>query len=155
MNKLNKNIIVLILLLMITYCQTGLANTDKKIVERFMSAMQQAYQPQKSPQAITKQLDAYFAFMAEDITDYHAAYGVTIKGTEKSRNGLQQKALDSISYELTIKTIIIGTDTAIIEFKEDAKYIKNGKPKHFLGRNIMLLEFNDDGLIQHIRRYLD
>ena len=151
MKNLNRKMVLISLLLMIFFSQLSLANNYREKVDNYMIAMQQVYQPNAS----AKDIDALFAFMADDITDYHAAYGVTLKGTEKKRKGLQQKALDSISYKLTVESIIMGTETAIIEYKEDAKYIKNGKPKHFLGRTIMVLEFNQQGLIKHMRRYLD
>jgi ketosteroid isomerase-like protein len=151
MKILNRNKTLLTLLFMLLFSQLSLAENHREKVDGFMKAMQQVYQPQ----ATSKNIDDLFAFMTDDITDYHAAYGVTMVGKEKKRKGLQQKAIDSISYELTVENIIMGTDTAIIEFKEDANYIKNGKPKHFLGRTIMVFEFNEQGLIKHMRRYLD
>ena len=35
------------------------------------------------------------------------------------------------------------------------EYYKNGKLKHFKGRNILVLEFNEQDLITQMRRYLD
>jgi ketosteroid isomerase-like protein len=151
MHYLYNHKFLLTLLFLVLNSQSSIADNHREKVDRFMNAMQQVYQPQ----ATSKDLDDLFAFMTDDVTDYHAAYGVTMVGKEKKRKGLQQKAIDSINYELSVESIIMGTDTAIIEFKEDAKYIKNGKPKLFLGRTIMVLEFNEDGLIKHMRRYLD
>lgn len=130
---------------------SALAAPTKESVQAYVTA----YVAVKQPKMNTEDLEHYFSFMDDEVTDFHAAYGVTINGKERKRQGLIKKAQEMIAFELNIEDIIIGTDTAVVVVNEDSEYYKDEKLKHFKGRTIMLLEFNDKGLISHMRRYLD
>lgn len=127
------------------------ANPTKDLVKEFVAA----YVAVKQPKMNKIDLQHYFSYMEDDITDFHAAYGVTIKGKDKQRKGMIKKAQKMISFSLDIESITVGSETAVVVVNEDSKYYKNEKLKHFKGRTIMVLEFNDKGLIKHMRRYLD
>jgi hypothetical protein len=60
-----------------------------------------------------------------------------------------------VSVVEAIENIIIGTDTAIVVVNEDSKYYKNDKLKHYKGRTIFVLEFNQQDLIMKMSRYMD
>ncbi len=104
-----------------------------------MQAMNTVYQ---------SQMTHNFAFMSADIVDHHVSYNVIQSGEEgrkKARVGLLNKGDASISYKLKIESIAVGTATAVVVFSEDAHYYKQGKEKHFVGRTILVLEFNKQG----------
>ena len=127
---------------------------DKTLILDFMQAFNSVYQPEMTETDI----DRYFAFMTPDVEDHHVSYNVVIsgiEGREKSRRGLLNKGKNSISYTHNIEHITLGTAMAVVVFNEDAKYIKNGKEKHFIGRTITILEFNEQGKIAIMRRYQD
>jgi len=127
------------------------AKPTKDLVQSFVSA----YVAVKQPKVNKQDLEHYFSYMDDDITDFHAAYGVTIKGKDRKRKGILKKAQEMISFHMDIESITIGSETAVVVVNEDSKYYKDEKLKHFKGRTIVVLEFNDKGLINHMRRYLD
>jgi ketosteroid isomerase-like protein len=143
--------IVCLVLCSLLSISSAFASPTKSLVQAFVSA----YEDVKQPEIKKEDLEHYFSYMSDDITDYHAAYGVTIKGKERKRKGILKKAQDMISFSMDIESIAIGSETAVVVVNEDSKYYKDGKLKHFKGRTIVVLEFNEKGLIQHMRRYLD
>ena len=121
------------------------------LIQKFVGA----YESARKPMTTAKEIDNYLSFMSDNITDYHAAYGVTIKGKEKPRIGMLKKAQERTAFNIKVEDIILGSSTAVLVLTEDSKYTKNGKMKHFKGRTIFILEFNENGLIHHMRRYQD
>ncbi len=142
---------LLVSLLILSTIPNCKAEINKAKVEGFFSTMAALYQPEMSE----NDLENYFAYIADDLTDYHAAYGVTMSGVVKPREAYTQRKPNNISYKLDIESLVLGTNTAVAVIKENAIYIKQGKEKHFIGRTIYVLEFNSEGLIHHMRRYLD
>jgi|GEM_PF-3313462 len=128
-----------------------LAAPTKEWVQSFVTA----YVAVKQPKMNQTDLENYFSYLADDLTDFHAAYGVTIKGKERKRQGMIKKAQDMVAFRMTIEDMIIGSQTAVVVVIEDSEYYKGEQLKQFRGRTILLLEFNDEGLISHMRRYLD
>ena len=145
-----KNVVCLVL-----YSLFSISNVNASPTKDQVQAYVTAYEVVKQPKATKEDLEDYFSYMTDSITDYHAAYGVTIEGKEKKRQGILNKGKDMISYSMKTENIILGTDTAIAVVNEDSKYYKDGKLKHFKGRTILVLEYDDKGLIHHMRRYLD
>lgn len=137
--------------LALIYTSTVDAKPSKQRVKDFMAAFESA----RKPEMTAAELEHYFSFMADDVTDFHAAYGVTIDGKDRPRTGMVTKARQRTSFSIDIEQIVMGSSTAVVTFDEDTEYYKDGQLKHFQGRTILLLEFNDDDQIQHIRRYLD
>jgi hypothetical protein len=127
------------------------AKPTNELIQSFVSA----YVAVKQPKINNEDLEHYFSFMEDNITDYHAAYKVTIKGKDKKRQGIIKKASNMVSFSMEIESIILGSQSAVFVVNEDSKYYKDEKLKHFKGRTIMVLEFNEKGLIKHMRRYLD
>jgi len=126
----------------------------KALVLNFMNAFEAIYQPEMTKDT----LDKYYNFMTSDVIDYHMAYNVVRKGAEgikRSRKGLLNKAKSSIHYKLEVESIIIGSSTAVVVYREDARYIKNEKIKDFKGRTIQILEFDEHAKIKLMRRYQD
>ncbi len=127
------------------------AKPTEALVRSFISASEQARQKQASTEAINH----YLSFFKADFTDHHPTYGVLFKGTENLKNGIISKGASMVSVEEVISDIVLGTDTAVVVVNEDSKYYKNERLKHFKGRTILVLEFDQDDLITNMRRYID
>ncbi|KTF10041.1 nuclear transport factor 2 family protein [Pseudoalteromonas sp. H105] len=149
MNKNRVTIIVILLTLACTFAAKASPSPD--LIKQFISASESARQPD----ADTKELEFYLNFFTDDFTDHHIAYGVSFTGKETFRKGLMSKRASMVSVKETIEDVILGTNTAVVVVNEDSKYFKKGKLKHFKGRNILVLELNNQGLITQMRRYLD
>lgn len=128
-----------------------MAISSKQLVLNFVTARNADYQSTMTD----KDLDKYISFLSDELVDFHAAYNVTQKGTEKLRQGFKNKAKHSVRYQAKAEEIIIGSHTTVFTLIEDSEYYKRGKLKQFKGRTITVLEFDDKGLIKHMRRYLD
>jgi len=153
---MKNNLITLLLTILGINSQVSFASIqpNKPLIADFMLAMNAVYQSQMT----NKDIDHYFAFMSADIVDHHVSYNVVQSGKEgrdKARAGLLKKREGSISSMLKIESITTGTATAVVVFNEDAHYYKKGKKKHFIGRTILVLEFNEQGKIAVMRRYQD
>jgi ketosteroid isomerase-like protein len=149
MNK--KFSIVFLLSLFLPFATSAQVQPSVDLVNAFISASEKTRQPDMKKE----DLEGYLAFMSDDVVDYHAAYGRTFSGKEHFRKGIVKKSAAMISMVETIESIVLGSNTAVVVVNEDSKYHKNGAIKHFKGRTILVLEFNEQGLISQMRRYLD
>lgn len=129
----------------------AMAQASAETVLDFMTAHEALYQPS----ATSDDIEAYLRFMTDDITDYHAAYGVTLEGKDVFRENLPDKAARSISYQLVIESMQIGSNVAVVTFVEDSRSRRESDIVDFRGRTVLVLEFNNEGRITHMRRYLD
>jgi ketosteroid isomerase-like protein len=149
---MNRNLTTyIIIILTFTFSVSVKAIPSSELIKSFISASEKARQPNFK----AKDLENYLAFFTDDFTDHHIAYGVSFSGKDKLKKGIIEKSASMVSLVETIEDIVLGTDTAVVVVNEDSKYYKNGKLKHFKGRNILVLEFNAQGLIIQMRRYLD
>ncbi|MDA8020544.1 MAG: nuclear transport factor 2 family protein [Thermoanaerobaculia bacterium] len=131
--------------------QPSFGQSTKELALDFVAAFEAVRQPDVE----ARDFENYFAFMADDVVDHHVAYGVMVSGKEKPRENLKRKLPNNISFDIEIEDMIVGTSTAVVVLNEDSEYKKDGKYKHFVGRTILVLEFNEERLIQEMRRYLD
>ena len=77
-------VIVFLFLYSLLSISTASASPTKDLVQAYISA----YVAVKQPKMNKKDLEHYFSYMDDEITDFHAAYGVTIKGKERKRYGM-------------------------------------------------------------------
>lgn len=127
------------------------AQPSKALIESFILASEQARQKQASTEAINR----YLAFFRDDFTDHHPKYGVSFTGTDNLKKGIINKGKSMVSVKEVIDNIVLGSNTAVVVVNENSKYYKNDRLKHYKGRTILLLEFDQDDLITHMRRYMD
>jgi len=117
----------------------------------FLSAQAAVYKEGSSAS-----VERFVAFLAEDVKDFHVAYGREFSGKEHFRENMPRKAQALIEYERKISQVNVGTNVAIAIFHERSKERKqDGVVKDYDGRTIVVLDFNDEGLITQIRRYQD
>ncbi|MFK7955044.1 MAG: hypothetical protein AB8B96_03030 [Lysobacterales bacterium] len=120
-------------------------------VHRFLDAQTQVYN-----NGSADSVEHFVAFMADDIKDYHFAYGREFSGKDFYRKNMPVKAEALMSYERKISQVTVGTGVAIATFFEVTKERKrDGKISDYQGRTIMVIEFNAEGLITQLRRYQD
>ena len=149
---MNKTYASTIILCMVFFFATAThAQPTTELIERLITASEKARQPDMQ----IHDVETYLAFLSEDLIDYHAAFNRTFSGKAHLRKGIVNKAASMVSISENIESIILGTDTAIVVVNEDSKYYKKGELKYFKGRTILVLEFNQQGLISQMRRYLD
>ena len=122
-----------------------------ELIEAFVAASVQARQPDMRQE----DLEHYLSFMSDDVVDYHAAYDRSFNGKSHLEKGIPNKAASMISMQQTIEHVLLGSNTAVVVVNEASEYIKDGEPKLFLGRTILVLEFDSSDSITHMRRYLD
>lgn len=127
------------------------AQPTTELITKFISASEKARQKNATQQDI----DHFLAFLSDDMTDHHIPYNVSFTGKQHLRDGFKRKAKTMISVKERIEDIVLGTSTAVVVVNEDSKYYKRDKLKHYLGRTILVLEFNEQGLISSMRRYID
>ncbi len=143
--------IVLLILVCFVFANPVLAQVDAARVQAFVEAKEAAGQPNKT----AADVEAYLAFLTEDISDAHVVYNVTLDGKEKIRSTLMTSNRVKFHFSLDIESITMGTNVAIVEYLEASQYVRRDELVDFAGRTIMVVEFNDAGLIHHMRRYLD
>ncbi|MFK8053326.1 MAG: nuclear transport factor 2 family protein [Woeseiaceae bacterium] len=127
------------------------AEPSAAFVSAFIAASEQARQPA----ATTEDLDAFLAFLADDVTDHHIAYARSFEGTAHLKKGIPQKVASMVSIAQDIESIILGSNTAVVVVNERSEYYRNETLRQYEGRTILILRFDEEGLINEIRRYLD
>lgn len=117
----------------------------------FMAAQTKAY---KSGDA--EDIEAFVAFLADEVMDVHVAYNRQFSGKGHFRKNMPIKAKALIEYDKQVMQVILGTNVAVIVYSEQTRETKrDGRVNSYSGRTIMVVDFNEDGLITTIRRYQD
>lgn len=127
------------------------AQVEASRVNDFIRAKDAASQPQKTLQDV----EEYLAFMTDDISDVHVAYGVTREGKNTIRRGLVESTRVKFHSSFQVESMSLGSAVAVVKYTEVSQYVKDDELIDFTGRTILVLEFNAEGLISHMRRYLD
>ncbi|WP_133566460.1 nuclear transport factor 2 family protein [Marinicella litoralis] len=136
---------------MLVTASLALAAPSQELIQSFVTAISAANQPTTTED----DLKHYFTFMTDDVTDFHAAYGVTMSGKEGPMKNMLKNVANKRSFKVNLSDVILGSDTAVMVLNEESVYLKNGQTKNFKGRTLWVLEFNEHDKIKHIRRYLD
>lgn len=123
-------------------------------VQSFVASMKKIYQPDMKE----ADLDWHFAHLSPELEDHHVAYDVVLAGADgivRSRAGLKDKARSTISYEMTVEDVMLGSNTVVIAFREFHHFRRSGQTQRFQGRTILVVEFDEMGRGKVTRRYLD
>jgi hypothetical protein len=148
---------LLIVSLLFSFSTITLAKTFTKenlndLANKFVSAKNARQQPDTT----VKDIENYLSLLADDFVDEHIKYNVTETDKNKLRKNMIAKMNDKvISSSIKIDELMIGSNVVFIKMFETGKV----KPDHldkvieYNATNIVSLEFNDDGLIKHIRRH--
>ena len=124
----------------------------KKLSQNFVKAIEARQQPDTK----IEDIDHYISLLADNFIDEHIKYKFTYTDKAKLKEDMIAK-MDGkiIFFSINIDEMLIGSNATFIEMTETIK----GKPSHlnkiieYTKTNIVSLEFNDKGLITHIRRH--
>ena len=138
----------------LTYTTPDLLSEEelKRKAEAFIKAKNARQQPGNT----VKDIDHFLSFIADDFVDDHIKFNVIITSKAELRKGMIAKLADEVQFSnIEIQQLMFGRNVVFVKYQEHAKV----KPSHldevieYTSVNIMSLEFNDDGLIKHIRRH--
>lgn len=129
--------------------------TAEQLIEKakeFVSAKNARQQPNTS----TKEIDQYISLLSDNFIDEHVKYKFTYTDKSKLRSDMVGKLKDDVIHSnIEINEIMVGANVVFIKMTEIGKV----KPAHldktieYSKTNIVSLEFNELGLVTHIRRH--
>ena len=137
---------------------TVLANGDfnEAQLEQMAIAFITAKDARQQPDSDSEDIERFLMLLADEFIDEHVKFGVTVTDKNELRSGMLKKLDDQVFYSrIQIDQIMTGRNVAFVKFTESAKV----KPHHldevieYSSTNIVSLEFNEQGLIKHIRRH--
>ena len=124
----------------------------EKLSKNFVSAIDARQQPKSK----IEDVDHYISLLADKFIDEHIKYKMTYSDKTTLRKDMIAKMGGTIIFSaLKIDKMMFGNNVAFIKMTESIK----GKPAHlnriveYTKTNILSVEFNDQGLITHIRRH--
>ena len=129
--------------------------TADQLIEKakvFVSAKNARQQPNTT----TKEIDHYISLLSDNFIDEHVKFKFTYTDKSKLRSDMVGKLKDEvINSNIEINEIMVGANVVFIKMTEMGKV----KPAHldktieYSKTNIVSLEFNESGLVKHIRRH--
>jgi len=150
---LSKAIIPFIILF--TLSISAQETVSQKLLKRTESFIN-AYNSKQQPNSDSKDVDRFLSFFADDFVDEHIKYNVIISSKEEFRKGLIDKLQNKVYYhQVSIDDIMIGENVAFVKITIKAKV----KPLHMdriiehTSSQIMSIEYDQNGLITHLRRH--
>ncbi|AOT10913.1 hypothetical protein [Pseudoalteromonas luteoviolacea] len=146
-------ILVAIALPNIAFSQAALTHDD--IIAK-ANAFVSAKNARQQPTSTVKDIDNFMALLADEFVDEHVKYSFTYTDKAKLRQDMLAKLKDKVVHsKIDILDILVGHNVVFIKMRESGKV----KPAHldseieYNKTNIVSLEFNNKGLIKHIRRH--
>ncbi|WP_346840050.1 hypothetical protein [Microbulbifer sp. SAOS-129_SWC] len=116
----------------------------------------QAKNARQQPGTTIKDIDNFISLFSDDFIDEHVKYNVTVTKKSDLRQGMITKLADKVYFcKIKIDQLMFGRNVVFIKYTEHAKV----KPSHlkkvveYTSTNIVSLEFDDNGLIKHLRRH--
>ena len=137
----------------VAHAQSPLSEAQlKEKAQAFIAAKNARQQPDSD----VADIEHFLSFLADDFVDEHIKFNVTVTSKDELRKGMVNKLQDKVYFSnISIEQMMFGRNVAFVKYKEHAKV----KPSHldreveYTSRNILSLEFADNGLIKHIRRH--
>ena len=150
---MQKLIFFIILIYTSNICANDFTSNQLSVLAKnFISAKNSRQQPNTR----IEDIDKYLSLIADIFIDEHIQFNVTITDKLELRKSMIYKMKDQIIYSsIEINEIMTGNNVVFIKMTETGKV----KPSHldkiieYTNTNIISLEFNDKGLITHIRRH--
>ena len=116
----------------------------------------EAKNARQQPNTKVQDIDSFLSLIADDFVDEHIKFNVRETSKEELRKGMIYKMKDEIYFSnIEIDQMMFGSNVAFVKYTEHAKV----KPSHmdksieYTSTNIISLEFNEQGLVKHIRRH--
>lgn len=150
----NNKILFTCLFMIVLACgreQSSGINLEEKTVQFIM-----AKNARQQPNSAVSDIDHFLSFLADEFVDEHVKFNVTVTSKAELRKGMISKLEDKVYYcSISIDEMMTGHNVTFVKYTESAKV----KPSHlekvieYSSVNIMSLEFDENGLIKHIRRH--
>ncbi|WP_226877136.1 hypothetical protein [Microbulbifer hainanensis] len=151
-----KVVLAIVLLLSMSTIAVGKETLSEAVLKQKAEAFIQAKNARQQPGTTEKDIDHFISFLADDFMDEHVKFNVTVTDKAELRKGMIFKMKDKVFFsDIKIDQMMFGRNVVFVKYTEHAKV----KPSHmdkvveYTATNVMSLEFNDEGLIKHIRRH--
>ncbi|WP_299942391.1 hypothetical protein [uncultured Microbulbifer sp.] len=137
---------------------SALANTPLSEAElkQKAEAFIQAKNTRQQPDTTIQDIDKFISLFSDNFIDEHIKFNVTVTKKAELRKGMIAKLSDKVYFcEVKIDQLMLGRNVVFIKYTEHAKV----KPSHmdkvveYTSTNIVSLEFDNNGLIKHLRRH--
>ncbi|WP_437397417.1 hypothetical protein [Flagellimonas lutimaris] len=129
--------------------------TKTNLIDRTTSFIN-AYSAKQQPNSTVDDVDHFLSFFADDFKDEHIKYGVVVEDKAEFKKGLVDKLQNKVYFHrVTIEDIMMGNNVAFVKIKIWAKvkpYHMDTIVEHTTGQ-IMSIEYDESGLIKHLRRH--
>ena len=112
-----KKVTTVILLLMLLSIHSVEAKPTSEFLHEFILSSETARQPK----ATESDVDAFLDYFAEDFTDHHVAYGVSLEGKQPLKDGIMSYAKRMVSLSENVEDVMLGSHTAVISALKDSK----------------------------------
>ena len=129
---------------------------SEETLQKMAIAFIDAKNARQQPDSDAEDIEAFLALLADDFIDEHIKFGVTVTEKSELRAGMFGKLEDEVFYSrIEINQVMTGRNVVFVKYTESAKV----KPSHldrvveYSSTNIVSLEFDERGLIKHIRRH--
>ena len=147
--------IALVLIMLFSSVTFAKKFTEERLTELAKSFVD-AKNARQQPDTTIDDIEHFLSLLADEFVDEHIKYNVVETDKNNLRKNMIAKMSDEvISSSITIDELMIGSNVVFIKMTEKGKV----KPSHldkiieYTSTNIVSLEFDDDGLIKHIRRH--
>ncbi len=153
---MNKSILILICFIF-SFSSVAKESFSPSQLKEFAEAYIKAKASRQQPDATVKDIDNYISLLANDFIDEHVKYNFTYTDKAKLKSDMVAKLKDEFVYShIKIQEFMYGSNSVFIKVKEKTKV----RPHHLdkvvehESTYIHSLEFNEKGLIKHIRRHV-
>ena len=150
-----RNCVVLMSCLVSLACVAKDTFNESEIKDKALAFIE-AKNARQQPDTTVKDIEHFLSLIADDFIDEHIKFNVVVSSKDALREGMINKLKDKVYFShITVEQVMLGRNVAFVKYKEHAKV----KPSHldktieYTSHNILSLEFDEKGLIKHIRRH--
>ncbi len=129
--------------------------TSEQLIEKAKTFVE-AKNARQQPNTTIKEIDYFISLLADDFIDEHVKFKFVYTDKSKLREDMVSKLNDEVIFSsIEINEVMVGANVVFVKMTELGKV----KPAHldktieYNKTNIVSLEFDQLGLIKHIRRH--
>lgn len=129
--------------------------TSEQLIEKAKTFVA-AKNARQQPNTTIKEIDYFISLLADDFIDEHVKFKFVYTDKSKLREDMISKLNDEVIFNsIEINEVMVGANVVFVKMTESGKV----KPAHldkiieYNKTNIVSLEFDQLGLIKHIRRH--
>lgn len=152
---MKKSILVLICFLLSFSGSAKDKFTSEQLIEKAKTFVA-AKNARQQPNTTIKEIDYFISLLADDFIDEHVKFKFVYTDKSKLREDMISKLNDEVTFSsIEINEVMVGANVVFVKMTESGKV----KPAHldkaieYNKTNIVSLEFDQLGLIKHIRRH--